>query len=356
MSHEEQAELFAKSLLVGIRKVIEVSDYDTEGFPRWTRASNIRIAEINGSTIIFFERSAKESDQVIQYRSVSSDVEFVFPQYTSSCDTVMFPLGELNDGDPGLSSIASVTLSISSANHCFTDIGSRSEHSARAFHHVIVQYEPENQIEAVRYIPFALFVPSKYIGDFQYFWDSCAGKLVAPLTSLHDSPAGSYRSEPMAEKGIMSCVKDTVIILGNYDDPYEDELLQIRDYLIRLGYDAVLIKDLPAPGSSSLEQKVKLWVNASRFCVMIDREASGHIKEYEIVKSERKPLVFLRPDGDGSTWMIGDDELVDLNYIKTFEFSRTPLEKMEDGLRWAENLLNERGNTYPEFYPWRDSD
>lgn len=103
----------------------------------------------------------------------------------------------------------------------------------------------------------------------------------------------------------------------------------------------------------SLSEKVKLWTTASRFCIMVDREVSGHIKEYEIVKSERKPLVLFRPEEDGSTWMIGDDEIIDLNYIKTFEFAGSPLGKTEEGIQWAENLLKERGKAYPEFYPWK---
>lgn len=126
--------------------------------------------------------------------------------------------------------------------------------------------------------------------------------------------------------------------------------------MIRLGYDAFLIKDLPAPDEMSLSEKVRLWTTASRFCIMVDREASGHIKEYEMVKQERKPLVLLRPKESGSTWMIGDEEIIDLNYIKTFEFTNSPLGKTEEGIQWAENLLCDRGKEYPDFYPGKDSE
>lgn len=353
MNHEERAETFAKSLLIAIRKFIDSSDLESGEFPRWIRAANIRLAESNCSTIILFERTPEDSDQVVEYRQVNSDVEFVFPQRTSSCQQALFDLTGEDESDPGLSSASNLTLSISSPQQCFTNISKNENHLAFAFHNVMVQYEPEDQIEAVRYLPFALFIPSEYIGDFQGFWDSCAESLLRPIVSLHGSSLADYRTEPMAEKGILSSIDDTVIILGNYDDPHEDELRQIRDYLIRLGYDAFLIKDLPARDEMSLGERVKLWTTASRFCIMVDREASGHIKEYEIVKSERKPLVLLRPEDDGSTWMIGDDEIIDLNYIKTFEFTGSPLGKTEEGIQWAENLLKERGKAYPEFYPWK---
>lgn len=355
MSHQEQAETFAKSLLIALRKAVDSSGLEYDKLPRWFRGANIRLAELNGSTIIFFERSPSEDDQVVEYRKVESDVEFVFPNRESTCEGVMFSLTEWDEEEPGLSSMSNLSLSISSDNQCFTDIHKGTDHLGFAFYNVTVQYEPGEQIEAVRYLPFSLFLPSRHVSDFPSFWNQCAENLLSTIGSLYDSPIAEYRSEAMAEKGVLSSIEDTVIILGNYDEPFEDELRQIRDYLIRLGYDAFLIKDLPSQDEMSLEEKVKLWTTASRFCIMVDREASGHIKEYEIVKSERKPLILLRPENGGSTWMIGDDELIDLNYIKTFEFTDTPLGATEEGIQWAEDLLHERGKAYPEFYPWVDN-
>ncbi|WP_148708210.1 hypothetical protein [Haloferax sp. Atlit-12N] len=356
MSYKRQAEDFAQLLLIAIRKVINDSDFDLSEFPRWSRAANIRLAELNNSTIIFYERTPEDHDQIIEYREVKSDVEFVFPQRESGCESVMFDLTRDDNDEPALSSVSNLTLSISSSEQCFTNTHHSHNHLSFLFHNVVVQYEPEDQIEAVRYVPFALFVPSQHVANFDKFWSECAEQVMRAILPHEELPTVEYRSESMAEKGILSCVDDTVIILGNYDDPFEDELRQIRDYLIRLGYDAFLIKDLPAPDEMSLEEKVKLWTTASRFCIMVDRDASGHIKEYEIVKSERKPLVFLRPEDRGSTWMIGDDELVDLNYIKTFEFSGSPLGKTKEGVQWAEKLLKDRGKKYPEFYPWKSSE
>lgn len=354
MGHRADSEKFAKALLSTIREFTHHSDIQSDSLPRWLRAANIRIAEVNGSTIVFFERTPKEQDEVVEYREVFSDVEFVFPNRTSSCGNTLFTLSNWENDEPGLSSIVGGTLSITSPVHCFTDIYKNQNHISLIFLNSFFMYQPHDEIEEVRYVPFALLFPSQHLSDFGSFWDSCAESLLQPIVSIQSHPMMEYRTEPMAEKGILSSVKDTVIILGNYDDPFEEELRQIRDYLISLGYDAFLIKDLPGQEEMSLEEKVKLWTTASRFCIMVDREASGHVKEYEIVKSERKPLALLRPQGGGSTWMIGDDELVDLNYIKTFEFSGSPIETAEAGVRWAEDLLNERGKAYPEFYPWKE--
>jgi len=61
-----------------------------------------------------------------------------------------------------------------------------------------------------------------------------------------------------------------VVVFGSYAEPEYSELIRVRDYL-RTEYRAVLIKELPEIPSMSLEEKVRLWASASRFCVMVDR-------------------------------------------------------------------------------------
>lgn len=220
-------------------------------------------------------------------------------------------------------------------------------------YHTLGAYYVQNPDEpiAVRYIPFALFVPNNNL-VFEKLWEICQKRIFKLLVEYLPSDH-SYRTEPVEQKSIMASIEDTIIILGNYKEPFKSELASVRDYLRDIGYDVFLIEELPETSEQSLSDKVRLWTTASRFCIMIDREASGHIKEYEMVKDQRKPLVLLRPKESGSTWMIGDDELVDLNYINTFEFQDSPLETLDDSVKWAENLLAKRGESYPKFYPWK---
>jgi hypothetical protein len=351
MSHEEQAEIFAKSLLIAIRKFIDSYDTDPAKFPRWAHAANIRLGEVNGSTIIFFEQTPDDKDQIIEYRSVNSDVEFMFPQRTSSCVEGPFWWPENIDDEFNLQFASNLSLSISSPSQCFTNISMREKHPAFLFLNVWLRYEPKNQIEALRHVPFGLLISRSHMDDFQAFWEGCSNPLLSSILDLYDR--AEYQSIPIAEKGVLASVDDTVIVLGSYKGSQEDELRQVRDRLIGLGYDAFLIKDLPENNEMSLPEKVRLWTTASRFCIMVDRDASGHIKEYEMVKSQRKPLILLRPENKGSTWMIGDDEIIDLNFIKTFEFTDSVFETIEDGVQWAEDLLHQRGKAYPEFYPWK---
>jgi hypothetical protein len=51
--------------------------------------------------------------------------------------------------------------------------------------------------------------------------------------------------------------------------------------------------------------------------------------------------------------MIGDDALVDVNYIHPFAFASSPLEALEDAITWAEQTAKARQDAYDREYPWR---
>jgi hypothetical protein len=89
-------------------------------------------------------------------------------------------------------------------------------------------------------------------------------------------------------------------------------------------------------------------------CVMIDREASGHIDEYRLTEKQRTILARLTPEDGGSTRMIGGAELVDVNYIKSFEFNIRPQEVLDEAVEWATEVMKERKSEYSDHYDWRD--
>ena len=82
-------------------------------------------------------------------------------------------------------------------------------------------------------------------------------------------------------------LKNSVIVLGDYDGgPHEQELEETRDVLKHLGYKSYLIKELPGNSSKPLSHKVKMWSLGSKFVVIIDRDPSGHIREYSDLVGE----------------------------------------------------------------------
>ena len=82
--------------------------------------------------------------------------------------------------------------------------------------------------------------------------------------------------------------------------------------------------------------------------------ASGHIAEFEYCKNNRVVLVLIRQEGKGSTWMIGDAPLVDVNYIRSFEYGERNLhDVLVEASKWAESFLQRRSNSYKKHFPWR---
>jgi hypothetical protein len=82
---------------------------------------------------------------------------------------------------------------------------------------------------------------------------------------------------------------------------------------------------------------------------MIDDEPAGHIGEYFMLREQGVPLALCRPQGGGSTFMIGTDNV---EHIRTFEYELSPLEVVQAAVNWAENLLRERTDRNNNF-PWR---
>lgn len=80
--------------------------------------------------------------------------------------------------------------------------------------------------------------------------------------------------------------KSGVIILGKDEGPTLVELVTTKNYISSKGYNTDLIKELPELPMMSNDEKVRMWTISARFCIMVDREASGHIKEYEILKQQ----------------------------------------------------------------------
>lgn len=151
----------------------------------------------------------------------------------------------------------------------------------------------------------------------------------------------------------ISNIDEHVLVLGSYEDDKKDELERLRDELKKREYDASLSEELPEEQHKSLEQNVATQMQLSSFCIIVDRDPSGHLVEYELAKRLRVITAVLAPEDSRSTYMIGAEEIIDVNYIQTFEFREDPIEVLDDATKWAEQTLEERMNAYQQRYPWR---
>src|SRR5215211_4148940 len=356
------------ALLTTLRADVGVRSLKFDRLPPWVRSARIRFGWINSSVVAVLEESPSGVDQYRMRGAVDTDVVVLL-------DTKNFePSGaSLQAGaDPGPTSLMGQypdprgsRMMLSAAQPAFFDCGFAGYHGPRMLWDLFFELASEaatfGPVE-VRFIPFGIYLHEQDLTSIPHLWERLGPYILEHLTALHDSPVGDYyarlntRTTALTRSaGPLALAKESgVIVLGGYSPPdLLAELMHVRDSLRVKGYDAQLIQDLPELAMMSNEEKVRLWTMASRYCVMVDRSASGHVAEFMILKEQRSILAFLRPLGSGSTFMIGDAALVDINYIRIFEFESSPIEVLDEAIDWAESLARVRSETYNKAYPWR---
>lgn len=180
---------------------------------------------------------------------------------------------------------------------------------------------------------------------------------IKALSKLSDTYKGDVHLGVEAQLQILEQnLKESVIVLGSYEDEQKSELESLCAQLASKGYDAHLIDEVPEHPMMSLQEKVRYWTSAARFCVMVDRSASGHVYEHQLVKEQRTILALFRPKRSGSTRMFGDEPLVDYKFIETFRFTQDPVEKLDEAIEWAEDIVDKRIEAYNELYEWREEE
>jgi hypothetical protein len=102
---------------------------------------------------------------------------------------------------------------------------------------------------------------------------------------------------------VSSFHEKVVLLLGSYDSAGEARLRQFASCLEGLGYDPVLIKDIPDFEHYDLSQKLVVVGAMSRFIVIDDSSASGHLTEFELCRSNRWVTLVLRAQGLAPSWM-----------------------------------------------------
>lgn len=152
---------------------------------------------------------------------------------------------------------------------------------------------------------------------------------------------------------ISSFREKTVLVLGAYDADGRARLGRLAGVLKELGYDPVIIDDIPDFEHYDLSQKVSVIGALSRFVVIEDSHPSGHLVELEICRQHRWVTLLMRTPGDRSSWMTAGASLSS-NVILEHEYDPSdPKPVMTECAAWAENRLSELGKKLNELYPWR---
>jgi hypothetical protein len=100
---------------------------------------------------------------------------------------------------------------------------------------------------------------------------------------------------------------DSVLILGKDTGAALDTLKTIAAKLQEMGYYTYIIKEEPDKAGESVIQKVMRYALSSKFVVIENTQASGHLYEIpHVAKAAECVTVVLQEEGKGATWMFED--------------------------------------------------
>jgi hypothetical protein len=146
---------------------------------------------------------------------------------------------------------------------------------------------------------------------------------------------------------------DSVLILGKDTGPALDRLKRIESKLQNLGYYTYIIKEQPDKAGEGVIQKVMRYALSSKFVLIENTEAAGHLYEIpHVAKAAECVTVVLQEEGRGATWMFEDAYAKHKHWHK-IEYKDAELEvAVELATSWAEKFVNEFSSLQAATLPW----
>lgn len=146
---------------------------------------------------------------------------------------------------------------------------------------------------------------------------------------------------------------DSVLILGKDSGSALERLKKIASILEQKGYHTYIIREQPDRMGESLIQKVLKYALSSKFIVVENSEASGHLYELpHVAKLAECITVILQEESTGATWMFEDTYFKHHN-LKRFSYKTDTLETvLTEAIWWAEKFFKDFGDFQTANLPW----
>jgi hypothetical protein len=146
---------------------------------------------------------------------------------------------------------------------------------------------------------------------------------------------------------------DSVLILGKDTGSAMDKLKRIADKLEQLGYYTYIIKEQPDKLGEGVVQKVMRYALSSKFVLIENTEASGHLYEIpHVTKSAECITVVLQEEGKGATWMFEDAYAKHKHWHKVTYRDDTLEDAVAEASSWAERFFDEFAAHQASTLPW----
>jgi hypothetical protein len=145
----------------------------------------------------------------------------------------------------------------------------------------------------------------------------------------------------------------SVLVLGSYHAPGYARLESISVHLRDLGYEPVLVANIPDFEHYDQSQKVVAIAAVSRFILIDDSEPSGHLNEVELCKVNRWVTTLLRANGRAASSMtLGAS--ISSNVMHELPYDPENIAPaVQAATAWAEQRLAELEKQLSAIYPYR---
>jgi hypothetical protein len=143
----------------------------------------------------------------------------------------------------------------------------------------------------------------------------------------------------------------TVLVLGDFNRG-RTRLEAIRDSLGAMGYNAVLLDEIPEEPSYDPRQKFQAVAPVCRFLIFEDSTPSGHIAEMVLGSQLDSIRVVLREGERKSTFMTQGMGLTS-TVVREWSYTRENLDSiLVEAVGWAESRVEELAKERQYVYPW----
>lgn len=145
----------------------------------------------------------------------------------------------------------------------------------------------------------------------------------------------------------------SVLVLGSYRLNGIARLDSISHELRMLGYEPVLVANIPDFEHYDRSQKVVAIAAVCRFVLIDDSEPSGHLNEVELCRANRWVTVLLRARGiPASSMTLGASISSNVMHELVFE-AEDPAPAVKAATLWAEQRLTALERQLRSIYPYR---
>jgi len=146
--------------------------------------------------------------------------------------------------------------------------------------------------------------------------------------------------------------KKLVLLLGKDTGQGLDRLQAIRKFVEAHGYQCQLIKEMPEHSEMGLIGKVLFSALSSRFVIIENSTASGHLYEIPFVRMAECVIAIMQREGEGATWMT-EDMISKHPLLKKFQYTDDSLSSsVDEAIYWAEQRIAENIKANRGSWPW----